>query len=107
MTKKQLVVGGLVAALAVPAGVAVAATDSPAPDEPASTQADGPGYGPRSGMTGGYGDPENCPYHDSAAMREWRQQRDERRMPDDWHQNRRERHQQMHEWMWSERDTTR
>ena len=62
MTKRLLVVGGVLAALAVPAGVAVAATTapSPSPKAPATTQPYGPGSGR---MMVGTGDPQDCPYY--------------------------------------------
>jgi Spy/CpxP family protein refolding chaperone len=70
MVKRALLVGGLVAALAVPAGVAVAATATP-PNAP------GPGHGPGQ-MMGGHGDPEDCPNYNSPQMQQWRDQRAER-----------------------------
>ncbi|HEY5031164.1 MAG TPA: hypothetical protein VIJ54_01730 [Actinomycetes bacterium] len=81
MVKRALLVGGLVAALAVPAGVAVAATATPGPSGPATTQPNGPGPGPgqRPGqMMGGHGDPEDCPNYNSPQMQQWRDQRAER-----------------------------
>lgn len=117
-TKKLLMVGGLVAALAIPAGVAVAATDSPPPDAPEMTQPDQPGFGPHGRMMGGNGDPEECPFYDSEAMQEWREQRDERlqereqwrqQQDGEWQQHRHEREQhrqQMHEHMRSQADET-
>ena len=83
MVKGALLVGGLVAALAVPAGVAVAATatPSPGPSGPATTPPNGPGPGPgqRPGqMMGGHGDPEDCPNYNSPQMQQWRDQRAER-----------------------------
>jgi hypothetical protein len=81
MVKKALLVGGLVAALAVPAGVAVAATatPSPGPSSPATTQPNAPGPGQRPGqMMGGHGDPEDCPNYNSPQMQQWRDQRAER-----------------------------
>jgi hypothetical protein len=75
--KRTLLVAGLVAALAVPSGVALAAggaTPTPGPGA-----ANGQGYGPgQRGMMGGYGDPEDCPFHDTAAAQQWRDQREER-----------------------------
>jgi Spy/CpxP family protein refolding chaperone len=68
MVKRVLVVGGLVAALAVPAGVAVAAAASPRPSTPGA----GSGPGPMPGGHAAWGD---CPLHDSAAARAWRAQR--------------------------------
>jgi hypothetical protein len=49
-----------------------------------------------------FGEPQECPLHDSDAMREWREQRDERwEQRDDWRQQHRDQHQQsrqeMHE----------
>lgn len=76
-TRKLLVVGGLTLALAVPAGVAVAATSTPSP-EPGTTQQGGPGYGRMMGGGMGHGDPEDCPYYNSADMQKWREQRAER-----------------------------
>ena len=83
MVKRALLVlvGGLVAALAVPAGVAVAATatPSPGPSSPATTppNAPGPGHGPGQ-MMDGHGDPEDCPNYNSPPMQQWRNQRAER-----------------------------
>ncbi len=78
--KRALVIGGLVAALAVPAGVAVAATTTPSPG--AGTGTSSPGHGPGGGygrmMGGGYGDPEDCPFYNSAEAQQWRAQRDQR-----------------------------
>ncbi len=78
--KRALVVGGLVAALAVPAGVAVAAT-TPSPNPSPGTTS--PGYGPGAGHGrmmggGGYGDPEDCPFYNSTEAQQWRAQRDQR-----------------------------
>ena len=70
IAKRALVIGGVVAALAVPTGIALAATGSPSPSPstPSTTQPYGPrfggGHGPMGG--GGYGDPEDCPYYNSA-----------------------------------------
>lgn len=75
MKKKLLVVGGVVAALAVPAGVAVAAADTPPVDESPSTEVDRPGAGPHGRMMGGFGDREDCPFYDSEAMQQWHEQR--------------------------------
>lgn len=110
-TKKLLIAGGLVVALAVPAGVAVAATDSPAPDAPEMTQPDRPGFGPHGRMMDRFGEPQECPLHDSDAMREWREQRDKRwEQRDDWRQRHRDQHQQfrqeMHERLGSQRAET-
>jgi hypothetical protein len=74
--KKVLVVGGLVVALGIPGGVALAttldATPSPGPGA-------GQGFGPGQGRMGaGYGDPEDCPFHDTAEAQQWRDQREER-----------------------------
>jgi Spy/CpxP family protein refolding chaperone len=70
MVKRVLVVGGLMAALAVPAGVAVAAAASPGPGAAGA----GSGAGP---MPGGRGDPADCLFHDSAQAQAqaWRAQR--------------------------------
>lgn len=77
--KRTVVVGALVAALAIPTGVAVAATTTPPPSASTATN---PGHGPgmRDGrMTGGgYGDPEDCPFHNSTEARQWRSQREQR-----------------------------
>lgn len=75
--KKTLLVSGLVVALAVPGGVALAASDTPTPSP---GTANGQGYGPghRGMMGGGYGDPEDCPFHDTAAAQQWRDQREGR-----------------------------
>ena len=80
MIKRALVVGGVVTALAIPAGVAVAAATgpSPRPAGPATSQPAGPGYGNgfgRGPMGGGYGDPEDCPYYNSADHQKWMQDR--------------------------------
>ena len=76
IARKAMLIGGLVAALAVPAGIAVAAT-TPAPTP--STGTYGPGYGPGPGpMMGGRGDPEDCPFYDSAEAQQWRAQREQR-----------------------------
>lgn len=84
--KRFLIVGGVAAALMIPAGVAVAATTSPSP-APSTTQPAGPGYGPGPGMRGGgpgngpmggYGDPEDCPYYNSAEAQAWRDGREAR-----------------------------
>ena len=83
--KRALVVGGLVAALAVPAGIAVAATTTPSPNGSAGTNSSG--YGPGGGNgrmmgggggAGGYGDPEDCPFYDSSEAQQWRAQREQR-----------------------------
>lgn len=75
--RRALVAGGLLVALAVPGGIAAAATATPTPSPTSSTGA--PGYGPGAGrMMGGYGDPEDCPLHDSAQAQQWRAQREER-----------------------------
>lgn len=78
--KRALVIGGLVAALAVPAGVAVAATATPSPSPGAGTNS--PGYGPGAGhgrtMGGGYGDPQDCPFYNSTEAQQWRAQREQR-----------------------------
>ncbi len=78
IAKRALVMGGLVAALAVPAGVAVAAAAT-SPPAPATTQPSqsGPGYGPGPGlgygwMMGGSGDPRGCPYYNSPEMQQHR-----------------------------------
>src|SRR5512146_2510661 len=77
--KRTLVVGGLVAALAIPTGVAVAATTTPSPS---SSTVPNPGYGKgmRDGrmMGGGYGDPEDCPFHNSTEAQQWRSQHEQR-----------------------------
>lgn len=73
--KKLLVAGGLIAALAVPAGVAVAATDPPTADDPPAAE---PGFGPHGRLMGGAGDREECPFYDSEAMQEWPQHRQDR-----------------------------
>jgi hypothetical protein len=78
--RRALVIGGLVAALAVPAGVAVAAVDpSPGPRTPSPT-APGYGYGPGggAGRMGGIGNPEDCPFYDSPEAQQWRSQREQR-----------------------------
>ncbi len=71
-TRRALIVAGVVAALAVPAGVAVAATtgSGPAGNGPAVTQ-----NGPRHG---GYADPQDCPYYNSDEAQQWRDQREQR-----------------------------
>ena len=78
--KPALLIGGLVAALAIPTGVAVAATTTPSPSPSTGTN---PGYGPgmRYGrmMDGGYGDPQDCPFSDSTEAQQWRSQRQQRR----------------------------
>ena len=74
--KRMLVVGGLVAVLAVPAGVAVAAVSSTGSNSPAAaTQPHGPGAGR---MGNGVGDPDNCPVCNSAEMQQWRDLRADR-----------------------------
>jgi hypothetical protein len=79
MIKRTLVVAGVVTALAIPAGVAVAATTgpSPSPTGPTTSQPAGPGYGfgYGRGPMGGYGDPEDCPYYNSAEHQKWVQDR--------------------------------
>ena len=78
MIKRVLVIGGVVAALAVPTGVAIAATGTPSPNPttPSTTQPYGPRYGGGHGpMGGGYGDPEDCPYYNSAEHQKWMQDR--------------------------------
>ena len=78
-----LAITGLGIALAVPAGVAVASAATTTPTAPStSTPADrddrpgrGPGWGPGGGMRAG----EDCPWRDSAEMKEWREGREERR----------------------------
>ena len=72
--KRILIVTGIVAALGVPAGVAVAATA--ANHGPASTAPAGVGYGRM--MNGGYGDPDDCPLHNSTEAQQWRDQRADR-----------------------------
>jgi hypothetical protein len=80
--KRTLVIGGLVAALAVPAGVAFAATSTPSPSPGAGAGTNAPGYGPGGGhgrmMGGGYGDPDDCPFYNSTEAQQWRAQRDQR-----------------------------
>lgn len=80
IAKRMLVGGGLVAALVVPAGVAVAAaaTSPPGPAS-ATTQPSqpSPGYGPGPGlgygrMMGGSGDLRGCPYYNSPEMQQHR-----------------------------------
>jgi hypothetical protein len=71
--KRTLVVGGLVVALTVPAGIAVAGAAAPSGQAPSPTQPYGPGP-----QAGGVGDPADCPYHDSAETTQWREQRAER-----------------------------
>ena len=70
--KRILIVTGIVAVLGVPAGVAVAATTGPgaANHGPASTAPAGVGYGRMTDS--GYGDPADCPFHDSAEAQQWR-----------------------------------
>lgn len=72
--KRILIVTGIVAALGVPAGVAVAATAAPGPGNhgPASTAPAGAGYGRMT--NGGYSDPADCPLHDSTEAQQWRDQ---------------------------------
>jgi hypothetical protein len=92
-TKRLIVAGSIVLALGLPAGVAVAATTSPSPSTSTSSTAPttaptatptpgqgyGPGYGPGYGrMMGGTGDPEDCPFYDSAQAQQWRDQRADR-----------------------------
>ena len=76
--KRILIVTGIVAALGVPAGVAVAATadTSPANRGPAATQSTGPGYGRM--MNGGHGDQADCPLYNSTEAQQWRDQRTDR-----------------------------
>ena len=76
--KRILIVTGIVAALGVPAGVAVAATADAgvANRGPASTAPGGVGYGRM--MNGGYGDPDDCPLHNSTEAQQWRDQRADR-----------------------------
>lgn len=86
--KRALMVGAAVVALAVPTGVAVAATTpTPTPTAPTAPAAPGGGqgygfgHGPMGGngwMTGGSGDPTDCPFYDSTEAQQWRDQRDER-----------------------------
>ena len=88
--KRTLVVGGLVAALAVPTGVALAASDStPTPGPTSTAPGPGPGAGYGRMMGGGgpgahgaYGDPEDCPFYDSAEAQAWRDQREARQQLD-------------------------
>ena len=77
--KRALVIGGVMAALALPTGVAVAAT-TPSPSPSAGTNGTGSGTRPGYGrmMGGGYGDPEDCPFYDSAEAQQWRAQREQR-----------------------------
>lgn len=78
-----MIVASLGAALALPAGLAVA-TDSPEPGETPTTQLDRPGYGQRHGwMMGGSGNREDCPFHESADGPQWRQHHDERQQHHD------------------------
>jgi hypothetical protein len=85
---RTLVIGGLAIALVVPAGVAVAAAATPSPTPSTS----GPSYGPGGAggpggwhgrMMGGagmgaYGDPDDCPFYDSAQAQQWRADREQR-----------------------------
>jgi TolA-binding protein len=99
MKKKLLVVGSMVAALAVPAGIAVAAADTPPVDESPSTEVDRPGSGPHGRMMGGFGDREDCPFYDSDAMQQWHEQRDQwRQEREEWRQQRDEQRLQGDEW---------
>lgn len=68
--KRILIVTGMVAALGVPAGVAVAATADASPGNrgPAST----------APARAGYGDPDECPYYNSTQAQQWRDQRADR-----------------------------
>ena len=78
IAKRVLVIGGVVTALAVPAGAALAAagSPSPAPTTPSTTQPYGPHFGGGHGpMGGGYGDPADCPYYNSADHQKWLQER--------------------------------
>ncbi len=72
--KRILIVTGMVVALGVPAGAAVAATANSggANHGPASTGPAGAGYGRMT--NGGYGDPADCPLHDSTEAQQWRDQ---------------------------------
>ncbi len=76
--KRILIVTGMVVALGVPAGVAVAATagSGPANHGPASTAPAGAGYGRMT--NGGYGDPDDCPLHNSTEAQQWRDQQADR-----------------------------
>lgn len=84
IVKRALVMGGVVAALAVPAGAALAATGSPATGPvapgpaataPATTLPYGPRFGAGQGPGAGYGDPADCPYYNSADHQQWMQDR--------------------------------
>ncbi|MGN6244374.1 MAG: hypothetical protein ACTHQ3_11970 [Motilibacteraceae bacterium] len=77
--RRALVAGGRLVALAVPGGIAAAATATPTPTPTPAPSTSAPGYGPGAGrMMGGYGDPEDCPFHDSTQAQQWRAQRDDR-----------------------------
>lgn len=81
--KRALVIGGLVAALAIPAGAAGAAfaasTPSPSPSPSSGVPGGGPGSGYGRMMGGaGYGDPDDCPFHDSPQAQQWRADREQR-----------------------------
>ena len=78
--KRVLVIGGLATALAVPAGIALAAGGGPGPGPNPTTPSTTQPYGPRFGggygmMGGGYGDPDDCPFHNSADRQKLMQER--------------------------------
>ena len=85
IVKRVLVIGGLATALAVPAGIAVAAGSGPNPKSttPSTTQPYGPRFGGGVGMMGGsrgmigggYGDPDDCPFYNSADRQKLQQER--------------------------------
>ena len=90
--KHLAVIGGIIAGLAVPTGVAVAATSGPTgtptptpatsqhaqPAQPTPGQGYGYGAGPGYGPGYGTGDPQDCPYYatrpatDSPQFQQWR-----------------------------------
>ena len=110
IAKRVLVIGGVVAALAVPTGVALAATGSPSPNPstPSTTQPYGPRFGGGHGMMGGgYGDPQDCPYYSSAEHQTRMQERQklQQQLQKATPTERQKLMQQWHDRMWANRTT--